>query len=80
MLEISKSEKEVIFMTTRSIQEKIKGLESLPKKELAVLNKYAMWHSDIGEKDLCDPCNHCSGGNDCHPCGAGPSQSKKYKT
>jgi hypothetical protein len=35
-----------------------------------ILERYAMWHPEVEEKDLCSPCNHCSGGDDCHPCGA----------
>ncbi|MFH1551443.1 MAG: hypothetical protein ABIC36_01015 [bacterium] len=36
----------------------------------AILGRYAMWHPEIEERELCSPCQHCSGGEDCHPCSA----------
>lgn len=46
---------------------KIKGL---PEEDVAVLERYAFWHREIPKVRLSDPCSHCSGSSDCHPCGS----------
>jgi hypothetical protein len=53
--------------------EKEEKIESkvVPKDEIAalVLQRYAMWHSEISQKQLCAPCNHCVNAEHCTPCG-----------
>lgn len=39
------------------------------KEAAEILSRYAMWRPEIDQKDLCDPCNHCTGGDNCQPCG-----------
>lgn len=37
---------------------------------VTILERYAIWHPEVKAEKLCSPCEHCSGGEDCHPCGA----------
>ncbi len=41
-----------------------------------ILGKYAMWHPEVEEKELCAPCNHCSGAEHCHPCGSSEREKR----
>ncbi len=37
---------------------------------VAILGRYAMWHPEVEEKQLCAPCNHCVNAEHCTPCGS----------
>jgi len=45
----------------KALQEK----EELSEQEVAVLDRYAVWHPEIKESNACDPCSHCNPDN--HP-------------
>lgn len=75
MLEIKPKEVKLIAMKGLT-KGQVEDLRGLPKEDIAVLDKYAIWHFEIKDKALCGGCDVCGG--DCYGCSSESPELKKW--